>query len=82
MMRFAVKAKWLPFQILSALALLLLALRLTPHAGLLDGQPWSRAVYAADGQLLRLSLAEDQQYRLRTPLSEMAPVLRRGRAAV
>ena len=58
---------------LGLLALALLAPRLAPHPGLLESQPWSRAVYAADGQLLRLALAADQQYRLRTPLSEISP---------
>ncbi|MDP2828369.1 MAG: penicillin-binding protein 1C [Sulfuricellaceae bacterium] len=53
--------------------LLLLALRFAPHPGLLDSVPWSRAVYAADGQLMRLTLAGDQQYRLRTPLREVSP---------
>ena len=55
------------------LVLLLLVLRFSPHPDLLESQSWSRAVYAADGRLLRLALAGDQQYRLHTPLREISP---------
>ncbi len=49
------------------------SLRLLPHAPLSSYAPQSTAVYAEDGQLLRLTLASDQQYRLWTPLSKVSP---------
>jgi len=48
-------------------------LRVLPHAPLSSYAPLSTAVYAEDGELLRLTLASDQQYRLWTPLSEVSP---------
>ncbi|MBI3186404.1 MAG: penicillin-binding protein 1C, partial [Gammaproteobacteria bacterium] len=56
------------------LALLLLALRLYPKAELITFAPQSRVILAADGSLLRLTLASDQQYRLWTPIEDVAPV--------
>ena len=61
-----------------ALATLLLvvvaaALRLWPHASLMERVPVSSAVFARDGELLRLTLAADGQYRLWTPLEQIAP---------
>jgi penicillin-binding protein 1C len=55
------------------LLLVLLALRVYPKPPLLEAQPWSRAVYASGGELLRLSLASDEQYRLWAPLKEISP---------
>ena len=43
---------------------------------LLDNVAFSRAVFDRHGQLLRLTLAKDQQYRLFTPLQDMAPQFR------
>ncbi len=64
----------------SALALSLLLLvvlpRWLPKPALADAFPSSRSVMSADGQLLRLTLASDEQYRLWTPLKDMAPSLR------
>lgn len=57
---------------LGALILVLLILRFSPKEPLLEAQPWSRAVYASGGELLRLSLATDQQYRLWTPLGSLS----------
>ena len=37
--------------------------------------PLSTAVWSADGELLRVTLASDDQYRLWTPLSEISPEL-------
>ena len=51
---------------------MLLVLRFSPKAPILDAQPWSRAVYASGGELLRLSLATDEQYRLWTPLDRLS----------
>jgi membrane carboxypeptidase/penicillin-binding protein PbpC len=58
---------------LAASVALALTLRLWPHAPLSSYAPLSTAVYAEDGQLLRLTLASDQQYRLWTPLSDVSP---------
>ena len=46
------------------LALVLLALRFTPHAPLRERAAYSRAFYTSDGALLRLTLASDEQYRV------------------
>jgi penicillin-binding protein 1C len=54
-------------------ALTVVVLRVIPHAPLSSYEPLSTAVYAEDGQLLRLTLASDQQYRLWTPLREVSP---------
>ncbi len=48
-------------------------LRVWPHAPLSQFAPTSTAVYASDNQLLRLTLAADQQYRLWTPIAEVSP---------
>jgi penicillin-binding protein 1C len=58
--------------VLGVLVLALLVLRFSPKAPILDAQSWSRSVYAADGELLRLTLARDEQYRLWTPLNHIA----------
>ncbi len=42
---------------------------------LLAAVSFSQAVYAGDGRLLRLSLAADEQYRLRLPLARFSPQL-------
>ena len=57
------------------LAVAAVALRCLPHAPLSDAVSQSRAVYARGGELLRLSLAPDAQYRLWVPLPRMAPSL-------
>lgn len=61
-----------------ALVLLLLMLlpRWMPKPSLAESFPTSRSVMSADGQLLRLTLASDDQYRLWTPLKDIAPPLR------
>jgi penicillin-binding protein 1C len=53
--------------------LVLVLLRVLPHAPLSSYAPLSTAVYAENGELLRLTLASDQQYRVWTPLSEVSP---------
>jgi penicillin-binding protein 1C len=53
----------------------LLALRFWPHPPLRDAAPVSTALYARDGQLLRLALAPDDQYRLWVPLADIDPRL-------
>lgn len=61
--------------VLAALALLLAALRLLPHAALREHASYSRAFYSSEGALLRLSLARDEQYRVWTPLAQIDPRL-------
>ncbi len=61
--------------IVSGLLLTLAGLRLIPHPPILSDHDWSRAVYAGNGQLLRLTLAADQQYRVWTPLEQISPRL-------
>lgn len=56
-----------------ALCAALAALRLWPHAPLAARIPVSTAVHAAGGELLRLTLASDEQYRLWTPLEDVSP---------
>lgn len=59
----------------AALLVLLLLPRILPKAPLAELAPSSRSVLAANGELLRLTLAADEQYRLWTPLDEISPVL-------
>ena len=54
---------------------LLVCLRFLPHASLADRIPLSTGVWSAEGELLRVTLASDDQYRLWTPLSEISPDL-------
>lgn len=56
-------------------AVTLLALRVVPRAPLREISGYSSAVYAERGELLRLTLAPDQQYRLWTPLDTISPKL-------
>ena len=61
--------------ILLAILLILLALRFWPHAPLSDRVALSTGVWSADGALLRVTLAADDQYRLWTPLPEISPAV-------
>lgn len=56
-------------------ASLLLALRLWPHAPLREAAPLSRMVLAENGELLRMTLTSDGQYRLWVPLERIAPAM-------
>jgi penicillin-binding protein 1C len=49
------------------------AIRLWPKAPLRDAETFSSAVYAERGELMRLTLAGDEQYRVWTPIDEIAP---------
>ena len=49
------------------------AVRSWPRAPLAERIPSSTAIFDRKGRLLRLTLASDQQYRLWTPLDEVAP---------
>ena len=53
----------------------LIILRLWPNAPLASYAPSSTAVLAADGSLLRLTLASDEQYRLWIPLKDISATL-------
>ncbi len=68
---------WLLRLLLLGLALLaaLLVLRLWPKPALATYFPSSRSVTAENGELLRLTLASDEQYRLWTPLNNIAPAM-------
>ena len=58
-------------------ALVCLALpRLWPHAPLQDRLPLSTTLWSSDGELLRVTLAADDRYRLWTPLTEISQPLR------
>jgi len=62
--------------LVATLAILLVAARLWPHPPLSSFAPTSTAVFDAQGRLLRLTLASDEQYRLWTPLDQVAPEMR------
>lgn len=53
----------------------LAALRALPHAPLRERFAWSTPVLDRHGELLRLPLAEDQQYRLWVPLERLPPAM-------
>lgn len=61
--------------VLAFIAGLLALLRLWPHAPLSEAVSSSRAVYAQGGELMRLTLAGDEQYRLWVPLARISPAL-------
>ena len=61
--------------LIALVAIIFIVLRWAPHAPLSDAIGSSRAVFARGGELLRLTLAPDQQYRLWTPLSQISPTL-------
>ncbi|HQQ74667.1 MAG TPA: penicillin-binding protein 1C [Pseudomonadales bacterium] len=46
-----------------------------PHSSFREQLPTSQQVLASDGSLLRITLAADQQYRIWTPLSDIAPAM-------
>lgn len=60
---------------LLTVVVVLAALRLWNHVPFPRRVPLSTVVWSADGELLRVTLASDDQYRLWTPLSEMPPAL-------
>lgn len=63
------------YRALLALVVILLGLRLWPAQPLSQLEPSSREVLAADGSLLRLTLADDGQYRLWQDLKDISPVM-------
>jgi penicillin-binding protein 1C len=60
---------------ITAIAAIFVLLRMWPHEPLSERVPLSTAVWSADHELLRVTLAPDDQYRLWTPLPDMSPVL-------
>lgn len=64
--------------VLLLLALPVIACRLWPHPPLSQGQPFSTLYYDHQGTLLRLTLANDDRYRLWTPLEEISPLAIKG----
>lgn len=63
--------RWVTILALTALA----TFRLWPHPPLSAFAPSSTAVLASDNTLLRLTLAQDEQYRLWVPLEKISPRL-------
>lgn len=59
----------------AAVSLCLLTVRLWPRPALESQVPLSRMVLAQDGELLRLTLAEDGQYRVWVGLDDVAPAM-------
>ena len=55
------------------IGLILIGLRLYPKPALAELIPHSTAIYAADGTLLRLTLASDNQFQLWVPLKAVHP---------
>lgn len=64
---------WLKAAALVVLVLVLL--RIWPHAPLRQRFSVSTGVWSADGELLRVTRSADDQYRLWTPLSQVSPAL-------
>jgi penicillin-binding protein 1C len=62
-------------RLLMGVVIVMVLLRFWPHAALSARVPLSTAVWSADGELLRVTLASDDQYRLWTPLPKMSPEL-------
>jgi penicillin-binding protein 1C len=62
----------------TALFLALAGLRLIPKPALSSHYPKSTAIYARHGELLRLTLAGDGQFRLWTPLAQIPASLRQS----
>lgn len=64
--------------LLAVFGVLVLVPRLLPKPPLAALSPSSTAVYARNGELLRLTLAKDQQYRLPLPLQAIPPTLQQA----
>ncbi len=62
-------------QATAVIAIALIWLRCWPHASLAERVPLSTGVWSADGELLRVTRASDDQYRLWVPLSGVSPTL-------
>ena len=60
------------------LLLCMALLRFWPHGALSREIPVSNIIWSADGEVLRVTLASDDQFRIWTPLKEMSPALVRA----
>lgn len=58
--------------------LIVIGFRLTPHPPLSESLSFSTTFYDENGKLMRITLADDQQYRLWTPLEKISPHLING----
>ena len=76
----AVFKRWLQNSLMALflLALLLVGVRLWPHPPLSQGVPLSSVYYDRHGALMRITLANDDRYRLWTPLEEISPLAVQG----
>ena len=63
------------FRVFLVLGVCVVALRVWPHEPLSARVPLSKSVWSADGELLRVTLASDEQYRMWTPLQQVSPAL-------
>jgi len=63
------------WQAAAVAALALLVVRAWPHPPLRDSVPVSTVVWSADGAVLRITRASDDQYRTWVPLAAMSPAL-------
>lgn len=61
--------------LLSGFLLLAALVIFAPKPDLLEGVTFSRRFEDREGRLLRLTLARDQTYRIRTPLDQISPIL-------
>ncbi len=73
-MRLTNRSRYLLFTAL-LIAIALVAIRLWPRPSLAQQIPSSQAFLAENGELLRLTLANDHQYRVWTPLKDISPQL-------
>ena len=73
MIRRAFRRRWL--MLAACVTVVLVLVRTWPHAPLRERFSISTGVWSADGELLRVTLSADDQYRLWTPLSQMSSVL-------
>ena len=77
MSRPARRGRWRLALVVGALSIAaLVAPRIVPAPSLGGRATFSSAVFAENGELLRLTLAADQQYRLWVPLDQIAPATR------
>jgi penicillin-binding protein 1C len=74
MQRFARRLKW-PIIIVAVMATMIAIVRVWPRTPLSASFASSMAVYDAHGKLLRLTLSDDDKYRLWTPLKDISPTL-------
>ena len=74
------KTPWLQNSLMAVflLALVLGAIRLWPHPPLAQELPLSSTYYDRQGTLMRITLANDDRYRLWTPLEDISPLAVRG----